>query len=106
MIFFLAIKPGLDLFSFEGKEEVSCCKSSCDQKSDNQGSDSDKKEGDCSGKACNPFQSCGSCVIDCQVSQIIIPELYIEPIDQNKYWFTLSFIPAYAADFWQPPKLV
>lgn len=105
VILFLAIKPGVDLISFESKTESSCCAGSCESKSEPQEKNK-KQDGDCSGKACNPFQSCGTCFIYCHVSNVLIPEMNLVPQSKVNYWFVPLRIKNHASDFWQPPKLI
>lgn len=104
-ILFLAVKPGIDLLSLQADTELTCCGGECKPIADNEKlPDQQKKKDDCSGKSCNPFQVCGSCVLHFLTNRFLDlskPEISIK---QN-FTFQSAFTSQFASDFWQPPKI-
>ncbi|TDE30470.1 hypothetical protein E0I61_05595 [Flavobacterium ranwuense] len=106
IILFLAIKPGIDLISLQNNNEQTCCDGQSKSIADNEKSSSQQKQkDDRSGKSCNPFQVCSSCVLQCfknQLTEISKPEI---STNQN-FTYQSVFTSQFAPDFWQPPKIV
>jgi hypothetical protein len=106
IILFLAIKPGIELISLQNNNEQTCCDGQCKPIADNEKSSSQQKQkDDRSGKSCNPFQVCSSCVLQCstnQLAEISKPEI---STNQN-FTYQSVFTSQFAPDFWQPPKIV
>ncbi|MFE3872612.1 hypothetical protein ACFX5F_15425 [Flavobacterium sp. ZS1P70] len=106
IILFLAIKPGIDLISLQNNNEQNCYDGQCKSIADNEKSSSQQKQkDDRSGKSCNPFQVCSSCVLQCstnQLAEISKPEI---STNQN-FTYQSVFTSQFAPDFWQPPKIV
>lgn len=90
----LAMKPGLDMLIEVVSPIVSCSTESCGD-----------EPGDCEGKACNPFQTCGTCVLVCPM--LVSNEFeFMETPNDHGQGRIVSFIAKYNAEFWQPPKIV
>ena len=103
-ILFLAVKPGIDLLSLQADTEQTCCSGECKPIADNEKSPDQQKD-DCSGKSCNPFQVCSSCVLHFLTNPFLdlsIPEISTK---QN-FTYQSAFTSQFAPDFWQPPKIV
>lgn len=105
-ILFLAVKPGIDLFSLQTDTEQGCCGGHCKPVADNEkSSDQQKQKNDCNGKSCNPFQSCSMCVLHCLTKPSI--ELSKPEIStKQNFTYQSAFTSQFAPDFWQPPKIV
>ncbi|MFN5629086.1 MAG: hypothetical protein ACK48W_07350 [Bacteroidota bacterium] len=104
-ILFLAIKPGVDLLSFQEDAQQTCCDEQCSSTSQNEKSQNQTQDNDCGGKSCNPFQVCGSCVLVC----VNFAFYFISKASMfSKKGFTYQsiFSTQYTSDFWQPPKIV
>lgn len=104
-ILFLAMKPGMDALCVQENSERFSCSKPCKALSDKDKTDDQNQDNSCDGKACNPFQVCGSCVLIClQISAVCITE----PTAYHDKGFTYRnvFTPQFTPDFWQPPKIV
>jgi hypothetical protein len=104
-ILFLAVKPGIDLLSLQADTEQTCCSGLCSPTSENDTSEDQNQNNDCDGKACNPFQVCGSCVLVC----LSLPLYYIPKSRVNSevnFLYQSTFTSQFTPDFWQPPKIV
>lgn len=105
LILFLVIKPGIDLISLQNNNEQTCCDELCKSIADNEKTSSQQKQkNDRSGKSCNPFQVCSSCVLQCatnQIAEISKPEI---STTQN-FTYQSVFTSQFAPEFWQPPKI-
>lgn len=65
----------------------------------------EENSNDCEGKACNPFQACGSCVLECP--KLLSNEFrLIQSFTDHGPGRIVSFLSEYNAEFWQPPKIV
>jgi hypothetical protein len=106
IILFLAVKPGIDLIALQSGTEQSCCAGNCEPTVDNKkSSDQEHPENDCSGKSCNPFQSCCMSVLYCLTKTTIElskPEIVVI---QN-FSYQSGFTSQFASNFWQPPEIV
>ena len=104
-ILFLAVKPGIDLISLQSNTEKTCCGDQCKPIADSEkSSNQQKQKDDCSGKSCNPFQVCGSCVLHFLTNpfhDLSKPEISTK---QN-FTYQSAFTSQFAPDFWQPPKI-
>lgn len=104
-ISFLAGKPGVDLMcSIIIDMEISCCDTRCTPFSAND--KSQNQDNDCSGEACNPFQTCNSCVLLINNVASIGPLFKPNPTLKSSFIYQLAFTSQYISDFWQPPKFV
>ena len=104
-ILFLAVKPGVDLLSFQKDTEQPCCDGQCSPTSNNEKSQKQKQNNDCGGKSCNPFQVCGSCVLVCvNFAFYFISKTSI--FSKKGFTYQSIFSTQYTSDFWQPPKIV
>lgn len=104
-ILFLAVKPEIDLLSLQADTEQTCCGGQCSPTNDNDTSQDQNQDNDCDGKACNPFQVCGFCVLVC----LNLPFDYIPKptvISEEKFTYQSTFTSQFAPNFWQPPKIV
>lgn len=104
-ILFLAIKPGIDLISFQEDTEQTCCDGQCLPTSDNSQSEKQAPGNSCEGKFCNPFQVCSSCVLLClnvPLDFVSVPKIFSE----KGFTYQSIFTSQFASDFWQPPKIV
>ncbi len=104
-ILFLAVKPGIDLTSLQTDTEQTCCSGECKPITDNEKlPDQQNKKDDCSGKSCNPFQVCSSCVLHFLTNPFLD---FSKPEISTKQSFTYQsvFTSQFAPDFWQPPKM-
>ena len=102
-ILFLAVKPGIDLFSLQADTEQTCCGGECKPIADKEKLPDQQKD-DCSGKSCNLFQVCGSCVLHFLTNpffDLSKPEISTK---QN-FTYQSAFTSQFAPDFWQPPKI-
>jgi hypothetical protein len=105
-ILFLAVKPGIDLISVNNVSEVMCCEGSCSSNTESdKSSDTKKENNDCSGKLCNPFQTCGCCLLFLNAQEI--QEINIQDPNFKKQFFShySGFNSQFTPDFWQPPKI-
>jgi hypothetical protein len=102
-ILFLALKPGIDTLSSRPDTWQICCSIKCT--SDNDRENSPVQNNTSGGKACNPFQVCGSCVFTFFNSPV---DYLPEPSAGVKKHFNFpsGFTSLFATDFWQPPKIV
>ena len=101
IILFLAIKPGIDLISLQNNNDQTYCDGQCKPIADNEKSSSQQKQkDDRSGKSCNPFQVCSSCVLQCSTNQLA------EISTNQNFTYQSVFTSQFAPDFWQPPKIV
>jgi len=104
-ILFLAVKPGIDLISFQADTEQGCCGGQCKPVADNEKSpDQQKQKDDCNGNSCNPFQSCSMHVLHCLAKHSIELSKPDISIKQN-FTYQSAFTSQFASDFWQPPKI-
>ncbi len=104
-VLFLAIKPGVDLFSSKKAIYKTCCGDSCVPSSDSENSNTQNRDNDCNGEPCNPFQVCSTCTL----ASINFP-LYIfvnfSTFSKNEFNSTTLITKQFNPDFWQPPKIV
>ncbi|MBK8243644.1 MAG: hypothetical protein IPK88_09475 [Saprospiraceae bacterium] len=104
-ILFLTVKPSIDAFSLQTDTEQSCCGGQCKPIADKEkSSDQQKQKDDCSGKSCNPFQVCGSCVLHC-LTNPFVDLLKPEISTKQNFTYQSAFTSQFAPDFWQPPKI-
>ena len=104
-IFFLAVKPGIDLISLLEDIEQSSCNDKCTSNCNYDKSKDQNQDDDCDGKTCNPFQVCSSCVLTClNFPFYYIPKSTVFPVKGFTYHFV--FTSQFVSDFWQPPKIV
>ncbi len=107
IILFLAVKQGIDMISLQTDTEQTCCGGQCKpipQLRDEKSPDQQKQQDDCSGKSCNPFQVCSSCVLHFLTNPFLDlskPEISTK---QN-FTYQSAFTSQFAPDFWQPPKI-
>lgn len=99
---YLSIKPGVENLLNNSMIVQSCCGDVCIQDFENE-TDEDKN---CDGKACNPFQICGSCVLFCMKSSFQSEITQLKINTTKGFTFYSIFISKFASDFWQPPKIV
>lgn len=103
MIMFLIAKPVGSMILFQNNQEYSCCDSMCTPKESKKEKNENK---DCTGKNCNPFQVCNSCVfILNQITNFIQNQPKIEISKKQKIEYQLTFVSQFIPDFWQPPKI-
>jgi len=105
LILFLTAKPGIDLISWQTDTEQGCCGGQCKiSAEDEKSSEQQNKKDDCSGNTCNPFLSCGKCVLQNQT----LPALELskpEISTKQNFNYLPAFTSQFAFDFWQPPKI-
>jgi hypothetical protein len=102
LVLFLAVKPGVDALTLLYDAEVNSCAELCTSISNNTPINQNHN---CEGKACNPYQVCGSCFLVCSnIPFDYLPKHY----EFSQHFFALqpAFISQFASDFWQPPKIV
>ncbi|NQU35510.1 MAG: hypothetical protein HQ521_19970 [Bacteroidetes bacterium] len=103
-ILFLAIKPGIDFISLHTTTEQTCCSGQCNPIVTHQNS-SDNHNNDCTGKSCNPFQVCCSCVLQSRINPA--GELFKPEIPSKQFiTYGSTFCNQFTVDFWHPPKIV
>ena len=95
----LITKPALSFYSTDLHEQQSCCADAC-------GNDAgEKQDNNCNDNACNPFQSCSSCVWLFSISNTSFN------LNANLYHPNFSVGPPlhvlqkFSSDFWHPPKV-
>ena len=101
------MKPGIDLISVKNISYVTCCGGSCSANNEaDQPSDTNKENNDCDGKLCNPFQTCGCCLLILNAQEI--QEVNVKESNFKKQFFShySGFNSQFTPDFWQPPKIV
>lgn len=99
--FFLAVKPGVDLLSWQTHTEQSCCGGTCAPGTEEES----QEDRDCHGKLCNPFQVCCSCALICMnmpYDGILKPGV----LSEKGFTYHSVFRSQFVSDFWQPPKIV
>lgn len=104
-VLFLAVKPGIDLLSLQSYTKKTCCSRQCTPISKNVNSQEQSSNNDCDEKACNPFQVCSTCVLECfniPLFRITKPTVF----SKEKFIYQSIFTSQFAPDFWQPPKIV
>ncbi|WP_091549112.1 hypothetical protein [Thermoflexibacter ruber] len=105
-IFFLAVKPGIDIFLLQADTEQTCCGGQCTPISDNDKSQDQNQDNNCKGKTCNPFQVCGSCVLMCSNISSFIHLPKPTALSDKRFTYLSTITSQFASDFWQPPKIV
>ena len=103
-ILFLSVKTELDLLSLQTDIEQTCCGGECKPITNTEkSSDQQKQNDDCSGKSCNPFQVCSSCMFHC-LSNPLLDLSKPEISTKQNFIYQSAFTSQFAPDFWQPPK--
>jgi len=102
---FLAVKPEVDVISFQVGSEQTCCGQTCTPRAECDASQEDNCDTNCEGKSCNPFQVCSTCVLDeISTSDYEIPKAVV--FSTNTVNFSSTITSQFAPDFWQPPKII
>src|SRR5690554_4191038 len=92
-IILLSVKPGVVTISLASETQQSCCSSvssRCSIVLNNQDPDSHNDHQEIA--ICNPFQTCGSCLLICESVPFYATITAITPIEQN-FGYHLSVIP-------------
>ncbi len=105
LILFLTVKPGIDLISLRSDADQGCCSGQCKPLADNEiPGDKQSQKDDCNGNSCNPFQSCGKCVLSSQVTTFFVfstPEISTN----RNFNYSAAYTSQCSFDFWQPPRI-
>jgi len=104
-VLFLAIQPGLkNITSLTSQKTETCCGRSCEPIEKKQPEKSSEKKDKTDKAACNPFQTCNSCIsfsdefVCLNFSPVIV---FSKSYTENKE----KVPPQITLDFWQPPKI-
>jgi len=105
VILFLAVKPGIDFFSFKAENEQVCCEGKCNPFENTEKPSGQENQNDQSQrKSCNPFQSCCMWVSN-YMTKTSKEEINPEILSKQNLNYQSAFPFQIATDFWQPPKI-
>lgn len=100
-ILFLAVKPGVETLLLQSGSQTTCCAEKCAPDA----ADAGTQNNDFGGDTCNPFQVCSACVLVCPQLQLFAIAAPTR-LSAAGFSYLSVFHSQFAADVWQPPKIV